>query len=108
MKKSRQSTNIVDARDGKAAVEEDTKNKMLAKAMVSPRTLNPEPVAWNMEDNEADRINANLFNPGYNKNLKKKHPFKDPEPAKVSKSKKQKNYDDIPTFQFLKHDISSK
>lgn len=108
MKKGRQSSNIIDARDGKAAIVEDKKGRMMAQALTSPRTLNPEPVAWNMEDNDEDRINANLFNPGYNKNIKKKHAFTEPAPTKISKSKKQKNYDDIPTFEFLKHDISSK
>lgn len=106
-KKFRESSNIIDARDSKTKQREEAKTKFDQKVARSPRILVNEPVAWNNDKSEADRLTDAIYNPGRNlRGIKKiERDIKDPAPQKFSKNRRRKNYDNIPDFEFFKHDI---
>lgn len=108
--KTKQSKNTIDITDPKVAKVYNKKNKMLVDAMESPRTLSNEPIAWNEDRSPLDNMKGAMANPGKTarkKPITKKLPegSSDPDPQKLSKGPKRKNYENIPAFEFLKHTI---
>lgn len=108
--KGRKSSNIIDARDDKSRAKEEAKTKLDRTVRESPRALVNEPVAWNNDKTEKDRMLGAIYNPG-----RKANPFyrpkltkDDPEPQKISKGRKRKNYENIPDFEFFKHTTKGK
>lgn len=109
-KNGRQSQNVEDVTDPKAAEKHNAKTKMLVDAMNSPRLLVNEPIAYNQDKSPKDRLFGALKNPGKKKTFDKSYinATSDPEPQKFSKGKKRKNYENIPDFEFFKHTTKEK
>jgi hypothetical protein len=109
--KGRKSSNIIDARDDKARAREEAKTKLDRTVKESPRALVDEPIAWNNDKNNKDRMLGVLYNPGRKANpLAPRHKLTktDPEPQKISKGRRRKNYENIPDFEFFKHTTKGK
>lgn len=105
----RKSSNIIDATSDKARIREEQKTLQTQKVMKSPRALVNEPIAWNNDKTDVEKLTGVINNPG--RNLRRKKPpiaNKDPEPQRFSKNKRRKNYENIPDFEFFKHTTKGK
>ena len=110
--KGRKSSNIIDARSDEVRIKEEAKTRQYKKVLESPRALVNEPVAWNNDKSAMDRMVSIVNNPGRNPRSKIRKPpaaeGKDPQPQKLSKGRKRKNYENIPDFEFFKHTTKGK